>query len=141
VTTAHHVVGGVVHVRVDDGDDADRAVVTRQLGPAAGDPGIAPDLVLQYVDALAPVGEPTWAGYQESSFDEQHFYLHDTRAATPKLVRLALDRLGEGEAPGASVLVERGARNVPWCRCTPRRSSTGVGRCWRAAGRRAARPR
>ena len=113
MSTAHHVVGGVVHVRVDDADDADLAVVTRQLGPAVADPGTAADLVLRFTDALATEGEPTWAGYHESSFDDRHFYLHDTRAATPKLVRLPLDRLGEGETPGAEVLVEHGARNVP----------------------------
>ena len=113
MTTVHHVVGGVVHVRVDDADDADLAVVTRQLGPAVDDPGTAADLVLRFTDVLALEGEPTWAGYHESSFDDLHFYLHDTRAATPKRVRLPLERLGEGDAPGAEVLVEHGARNVP----------------------------
>ncbi len=111
--SGHHVVGGVVHVRVDGGDEQDRAVVARQLGAAVEDPGTPADLVVEFTEVVAAVGERTWAGYRETSFDGEHFYLHDTRAATPKLVRLPLDRLGEGDAPGAAVLVERGARNVP----------------------------
>lgn len=113
MSAAHHVVGGVVHVRVDHADDADRAVLVRQLGPAVTDPGTPADLVVAFTDGIDLVGEPTWAGYQESSFDAEHFYLHDTRAGRPRLVRVPLDRLGDGDAPGAEVLVERGARTIP----------------------------
>ncbi len=112
----HHQVGGVVHVAVTGGDEADHRVVARQLGPAVADPGTPVDLEIAFVPDLATVGEPIWAGYQETSFDERHFYLHGTRASRGDRAlraRAPLDRLGAGADGGAVVEVESGARVVP----------------------------
>ena len=99
---------GLVGVRVVDATPADVAVVARQLGHPETTLDRAPDLVIRFVDRLAPA-PLTLVGVGESGYDDDAFYLLQAKGGSPQRTKVPFDRLG----PGAEIVCEHGIPAVP----------------------------
>ena len=91
MTVSHHDVHGLVALRLCDAPSHVVADVTRELGPPQVVPDREPDLVVRFVDRLAPVGDLRLLGLHDAAFDDEHFYLLD---AQRRRARVDLRRVG-----------------------------------------------
>lgn len=101
---------GLVTVAVH-GDDADLAVVRRQVGdlpPADHDERA--DLTVRFVDRLE-TGELTLLGRNDFAYDERSFVVLRGKHKSRIRAILPIDRIGE--PGGCEIVVERGAPAVP----------------------------
>lgn len=100
---------GAVGIRLVDARPADVRVVDRQLGPLRATLGREPDLVIRFVDRLAPDGPLRFLGHEEAGFtDMQYLVLRGKHKSTIR-VALPLDRL---DGP-SEIVAERGTPAIP----------------------------
>jgi hypothetical protein len=100
---------GLAGVRVLDGDPADVAAVSRQLGPIPRTLERSPDLTIRFVDRLRPNSRIHYLGARDAGWAEDGFYVLRSRKK-PAMVRLPIDRIGEP----CEVVSERGLPAVPY---------------------------
>jgi hypothetical protein len=109
------VVHGAVTVLVTSADARVLGTVERQLGPllprvdAAGGANNV-DLEVRFVPEIRTRGTLVFAGHGEAAYDDDSFYVTRTKGQTPTLVRMPLDRAGEGRCV---IECEHGVPAVP----------------------------
>jgi hypothetical protein len=92
------VVHGTVRVVVTGGQPGDLRTVQRQLGPLVpltADAGAA-DVEVRIVPAVTTKGTLVFAGHGEAAYDDESFYVTKTKGQTPTLVRMPLEKAGDG---------------------------------------------
>jgi hypothetical protein len=92
------VVHGTVRVVVTGGQPGDLRTVQRQLGPLVpltADGGTA-DVEVRFVPAVTTKGTLVFAGHGEAAYDDESFYVTKTKGQTPTLVRMPLEKAGDG---------------------------------------------
>lgn len=92
------VVHGTVRVVVTGAGPGDLRTVERQLGPLEPLPaGAGPaDVEVRFVPAVTTKGTLVFAGHGEAAYDDESFYVTKTKGQTPTLVRMPLNRAGDG---------------------------------------------
>lgn len=101
-----HDVHGLVRVRLDGAPRPVRDWVARELGAPARAPEGEPEVVIRFVDELPVTGPLRLLGLHRAGFDDESFYLVDTRG---RRTRVDVARLGER----SEFVCERGVDRIP----------------------------
>jgi hypothetical protein len=106
VPVVHYDVHGLVALRLYDAPQHVVDDVTRELGAPQAVATREPDLVVRFVDRMAPSGFLRMLGLHDAAFDEEHFYLLD---AQRRRARVDFTRLGEP----CEIVCEREIATIP----------------------------
>jgi hypothetical protein len=106
VPVVHYDVHGLVALRLYDAPQHVVDDVTRELGAPQAAATREPDLVVRFVDRMAPSGFLRMLGLHDAAFDEEHFYLLD---AQRRRARVDFTRLGEP----CEIVCEREIATIP----------------------------
>ncbi len=100
---------GLAGIRLIDPSLSDVAAVTRQLGPIQATLTREPDIVIRFVDRLAPASRVRYLGLDEAGFtDDAFLVLHSKHGARAK-VQIAFEQIGRQ----CQIVCERGLSAVP----------------------------
>lgn len=100
---------GFVGVRLVAPTRADIARITRQLGPLQAQRSDPPDITVRFVDRMPESGPLTYAGWRDSGFAGDDFYLLRGRDGVQARTRIAMADVGGR----CEIVCERGVGPVP----------------------------
>jgi len=100
---------GCVGIRLEGATPAEERAVTRQLGPIRAPLAREPDLVIRFVDRLAPGAPLTLLGVDDVGFDDRAFVVLRGRQKSRARVQIPLERVGGR----CEIVCERGLAAVP----------------------------